>query len=79
MRARKPIDYDAYADDANAQWNYERGRQWAAIAPRSLPLRIDGRLNPVAIRLYDMAVEKGYITREYHDDDQKDDDEKDDA
>ena len=36
----------------NAHWNYERGRHWAAVAPRHLPLKIGGRLNPEAIRLF---------------------------
>ena len=34
---------------------------WASLAPVSLPLKIDGKLNPKAVRLYDVAVEKGYI------------------
>jgi hypothetical protein len=42
-----PADYDTWKDDC---WAYERGRQWAQIAPRSLPLKIKGRLNPQALR-----------------------------
>jgi hypothetical protein len=41
---RPPSD----ADD----WDYERGRQWAAIAPADMPVTIDGRLNPKAKRLF---------------------------
>jgi hypothetical protein len=31
------------------QWNYERGRAWAVLAPRSIALKRDGKLNPAAI------------------------------
>jgi hypothetical protein len=50
-RARRgyPADYDAWEDD---RWAYERGRQWAQIAPRSLPLKINGKLNPQALLCY---------------------------
>ena len=62
-RAGRPPNYDAFTfnQDAdaiqaksliNAHWNYERGRHWAAIAPIDLPLKIGGRLNPEAIRLF---------------------------
>ncbi|HEY5378695.1 MAG TPA: hypothetical protein VIJ78_04070 [Pseudolabrys sp.] len=33
-------------------WEYERGRLWATIAPRSLLLTLAGRLNPKAIDLF---------------------------
>ena len=62
-RAGRPPNYDAFnfsqgTNDAsaasliNAHWNYERGRHWAAMAPRHLPLKIGGQLNPEAIRLF---------------------------
>jgi hypothetical protein len=38
-------------DDTYNDWNYERGRQWAAIAPRDLPVFIGRRINPAALRL----------------------------
>jgi hypothetical protein len=39
----------AYATwDADGQWNYERGRSWAVLAPRSVELRRNGKLNPAA-------------------------------
>lgn len=47
-------------DQTNGCWNYERGRCWASIAPQSMPLMIDGRLNPKALRLYQLASERGY-------------------
>lgn len=34
------------------QWNYERGRLWATLAPRSMPLMLAGRLNPKAADLF---------------------------
>jgi hypothetical protein len=30
VKARKPLNYDAFRD-ANDQWNYERGRQFALL------------------------------------------------
>lgn len=53
---------DAAAEAAtNGHWNYERGRQWASIAPLSIPPKIDGKLNPKAIALYRAASHRGYI------------------
>jgi hypothetical protein len=56
-RAGRPLlDVDADHDDPT--WSYERGRQWASIAPRSLRLRLkNGRLNPVAVKLFEDAGE----------------------
>src|SRR5262249_54965373 len=42
-----PPPYDTWED---RNWAYERGRQWAQIAPRGLPLKINGKLNPQALR-----------------------------
>ena len=39
------------------QWHYERGRLWATIAPRSMPLVLNGRLNPAAVALFIKAGE----------------------
>jgi hypothetical protein len=42
----------AYTDwGTNFQWDYERGRAWATVAPRCMPLKIAGELNPAALRL----------------------------
>jgi hypothetical protein len=51
-RAGRPYhrDYDLW--DTNGQWVYERGRMWAAGAPRDLPLRLGGKLNPAALGYY---------------------------
>jgi hypothetical protein len=47
----------AYATwDGNQQWDYERGRHWAVAAPRSLPLKVGGRLNPKALRYQDAIL-----------------------
>jgi hypothetical protein len=42
-------------------WAYERGRLFGAIAPLSLPLLIGKKLNPVAIRVFAGACERGWI------------------
>jgi hypothetical protein len=43
-------------------WNYERGRAFACLVPRHMPLRLaDGRLNPEAVKLCNRAFDLGYI------------------
>jgi hypothetical protein len=49
-------------DDHRRGWNYEWGRHWATIAPTSLPLRLDGRINRRAVALFDDAFDRGDIT-----------------
>jgi hypothetical protein len=56
VRAGKPTRFDSFAEN----WEYERGRQWAYLAPMSMPLRIRRKLNWEAIRLFDLA----YFRRE---------------
>jgi hypothetical protein len=48
QRAGRKPRYDE--EHGNASWNYERGRQFAIIAPASMQLRLPGsrRLNPKA-------------------------------
>jgi hypothetical protein len=41
------LDYDRW--DTNAQWSYERGRHWATLAPRHVPLKVKGKINLKAI------------------------------
>jgi hypothetical protein len=37
--------------DMDRQWNYERGRTWALLAPKHVQIRRpDGKLNPEAKR-----------------------------
>jgi hypothetical protein len=45
----------------NGLWNYERGRQWACLAPPSMPLNINGKLNPKAIALCEAAFNRNYV------------------
>jgi hypothetical protein len=40
-------DYDLW--HTNDQWGYERGRAWAALAPRSVQLKNNGKIAPEAI------------------------------
>ena len=57
VRAGRPARFDDYAWDqggmpaTDRQWAYEKGQQFATIAPRSMPLRINGKLNLDALRL----------------------------
>jgi hypothetical protein len=46
-----PADYDRWKD-TNDRWCYERGRQWATLAPRNIPLKINGCLSPQALRWF---------------------------
>jgi hypothetical protein len=49
-----PRDYDTWKD-INYAWNYERGRQWGAQAPRDLPVRLAGKLNRKAVEWFRRA------------------------
>ncbi len=68
VRVGRPPRFDAYAWDQgdrsaiNRQWAYEKGRQFAIIAPKTLPLRINSRLNLEALRLLIAAINRGDIT-----------------
>jgi hypothetical protein len=63
VRAGIAPDFNAPMPIGEA-WAYERGRQWALIAPRSMPLYINGHLNSKAVALFDRAYERGWITNE---------------
>ena len=57
VRAALPFrrQYDRW--DTNTQWNYERGRAWALLAPRHIKIRDrNGKLNADAARWYRQAV-----------------------
>ena len=43
-------DYASWDDDL--QWSYERGRQWARLAPPSVALKRDGRITREAEAWY---------------------------
>jgi hypothetical protein len=44
-------DYDTWR--GNPQWNYDRGRLWAKLAPKSLPLKRNGKLTREAMNVYE--------------------------
>jgi hypothetical protein len=48
-------------DWRNGDWNYERGRLFAHIAPLGMALRIDGHLNPKAVALCEAAFDRELI------------------
>jgi hypothetical protein len=52
-RAGRPYhpDYDVWAD-CNLRWSYERGRMWATLTPRHVPLKVNGKINPDAVVWY---------------------------
>jgi hypothetical protein len=43
---------------SETSWEYERGRQFGAMAPLSMRLFVKGRLNPDAVRLCRAAFER---------------------
>jgi len=51
-RAGRPHRSDYTRWNGNQQWNYERGRQWAALAPRSVALKRNGKLTAEAMRWF---------------------------
>jgi len=53
VRTGQPARFDDYVE-----WEYERGRQFAVLAPRSMPLRLNGKLNPRAIALLEDAFDR---------------------
>lgn len=55
-RARRG-DHPAYESwTAKEQWNYERGRQWATLAPRSVELKRAGKVTAEAVRWYGSGI-----------------------
>jgi hypothetical protein len=58
VRSGRPARFDDHHVDG---WSYERGRQFAYIAPASMPLKINGKLNPKALTLFAAAHGRGYI------------------
>jgi hypothetical protein len=57
VRNGRAPNFDSYADD----WAYERGRLFASVAPTSMPLLINGKLNPRAVALAVAAFERRLI------------------
>jgi hypothetical protein len=44
-----------------AQWDYERGRIWAAVAPQELEVMNGRAVNQEAVRMYNEACSAGII------------------
>jgi len=51
-RAGRPYRSDYATWSVNEQWNYERGRAWATLAPRSVALKRDGKLTAEAMHWF---------------------------
>jgi hypothetical protein len=60
-RANHPPRFDSYGEAMDAAWNYERGRLWATIAPRSMPVWTKGKLNPKAVALFNAMRAQGLM------------------
>jgi hypothetical protein len=55
---RRGVPFDWRIDD----WEYERGRQFAHIAPLDMPMRIGKQLNPNAVALGETAFARKLLT-----------------
>jgi hypothetical protein len=53
-RAGNPIRYDAYINNSNSQWNYERGRLFGLIF--SGPLKVGKAINRGAALQFSIAI-----------------------
>ena len=63
-RAGRAPRYDDFSFDqstADSDWDYERGRLWACLAPLSMPLKVNGKLNPKAVAVFEAASRREYI------------------
>lgn len=58
-RAGKQIRYDAFGHDANAQWNYERGRIFGLIFDG--PLKVGKAINRGAALHFAIALDQKVI------------------
>jgi hypothetical protein len=47
-------EYDKW--NTNAQWNYERGRCWARVAPGHIALKRGGKVTREALRYYSRDI-----------------------
>jgi hypothetical protein len=57
-RAGRPFRADYEKWGGNAQWNYERGRQWAMLVPPRVALKKPGgELSPTAIHWFKLNDE----------------------
>lgn len=46
-----PADYDLWKE-TNDRWAYSRGRQWATATPRSVALKVNGKISTQAVSWY---------------------------
>jgi hypothetical protein len=53
QRAGRKPRFDEEANGPSGGWFYERGRQFATIAPRDLQVILERRLNPAAVLFYE--------------------------
>jgi hypothetical protein len=58
VRSGRPPRFD---DPVAFTWDYERGRQFAMLAPMRMQVKIDGRVNPKAVALFWRFVKEGSI------------------
>lgn len=58
-RKGKPLDYEAFPYDTNAQWDYERGRLFACIFDGAL--KNGAKLNWKAHAAMGQALESGLV------------------
>jgi hypothetical protein len=59
IRNGRPFDDGIAWEDGH--WDYERGRLFGCIAPRSMALFVGGKLNPKAVTLFVAACERRLI------------------
>jgi hypothetical protein len=52
VRAGRPFHRDADLWHPNDAWSYERGRLWATLAPRYIPLKRNGKITSEALAWY---------------------------
>jgi hypothetical protein len=55
VRNGKPFDWRINC------WEYERGRLFGFIAPTDMALKINGKLNPKAVKLCEAAFNRRFI------------------
>jgi hypothetical protein len=44
--------FDEEAISVDEYWGYERGRMFGVLAPRSMPVTVEKKLNPEAVRFF---------------------------
>jgi hypothetical protein len=59
VRMGKAFNWKVGGGLAGKAWDYERGRIFGHLAPRNMPLKIDGKLNPKALALFEGCYRRG--------------------